>query len=274
MARSTVDREAIACAYRACGVGQGDIVLTHSSLKSMGYVEGGAEAVIGAAQDVVGPEGTVVFPTLVQRDFDNAYKNWNKHSTPSDVGMITEVFRRMPESLRSDQATHSVAAQGKRAIELTQGHGVYGQRMGIFGSTCFAYASPWQKMYFLAAKVVFIGVTTNYNTFKHFVEYRFVERTLACIKDEKLRCNAMAELSSYENPERKYPNGVWPLHDAFRTEAALDSAGLLRYSQCGDARLTCLRADQYVDFVLNLFETDPFTWFDERFCEWYAKYLR
>src|SRR5438045_2521814 len=45
------------------GIAKGDAVFVHSSLKSLGDVEGGAATVIQALQDAVGPLGTLVLPT-------------------------------------------------------------------------------------------------------------------------------------------------------------------------------------------------------------------
>ena len=45
---------------RQIGLGQGDVVEVHSSLSSLGWVEGGAAAVVNALMDVVGEEGTLV----------------------------------------------------------------------------------------------------------------------------------------------------------------------------------------------------------------------
>lgn len=262
----------ILLAFKGCGVCEGDILLAHSSLKSFGRVEGGGAAVIAAAKAAVGPRGTLVLPTLVQRDFDNAYANWDKDTSPSDVGAITELFRTMPGSLRSNQATHSVAAQGRLAQHLTGEHTAYGPRMGVFGDYCFSYSSPWQKMYLLDAKVVFIGVSTLYNTFKHFAEYCFVEQALAGIRDIETRCEAMAQIAVFGSPPRKWPNGVWPFHDADYTQRALDEAGLLSYSRCGGAGFICLCARSYVDFMLRLFAEDPRACVNEAFCDWYEKY--
>ena len=49
---------------RNLGIKEGDVVITHSSLKSMGNVEGGADTVIDALIEAVGSEGTVLFPAL------------------------------------------------------------------------------------------------------------------------------------------------------------------------------------------------------------------
>ena len=47
----------------AIGLEKGDVVMVHTSLKSMGYVCGGAQAVIEALIEVVGENGTIMMPT-------------------------------------------------------------------------------------------------------------------------------------------------------------------------------------------------------------------
>ena len=117
-----VTRKDVFNTLKELGVDNGDVLLFHSSLKSLGQVENGADDVIDGALDAVGKDGTLVAPTLVQKDFANAYKNWNKLTSPSDVGLITETFRKRQNALRSDQATHSVSAIGKMAEFLTNSH--------------------------------------------------------------------------------------------------------------------------------------------------------
>jgi len=50
----------LATDLRALGVAAGDVVLLHSSNKSLGYVVGGAQAFVQAMLDVLGPGGTLV----------------------------------------------------------------------------------------------------------------------------------------------------------------------------------------------------------------------
>lgn len=59
----SITKEDIKKGLRALGLKRGDIVGVHSSLRSFGYVEGGADAVIDALLEVVGKEGTIAMPT-------------------------------------------------------------------------------------------------------------------------------------------------------------------------------------------------------------------
>ncbi|MHB1151345.1 MAG: AAC(3) family N-acetyltransferase [Eubacteriales bacterium] len=257
-----VSKEDIVRSFYEAGVNTSDIVLIHSSLKSFGYVLGGPLTVIDAAKQAVGESGTVVFPTLVQKDFANAYKNWDVKKSPSDVGMITETFRLLDDSMRSDQATHSVAAWGSKAAELTGEHCAYGPRMGVFGDYCFSYSSPWQKMYMAGVKIVFIGIDLVYNTFKHLAEYMLMEYYCSLITDPKKKCLAMSKIA------RHNVQGVWPFHDSLKTQITMEYLGLITYAKCGNSLFTCMKADDYIDNILKLFKENPGNWFNKEVLLW------
>ena len=240
---TTVKQIDIERAVKELGIGQGDIVLIHSSFKSMGYVEGGAEAVVSGFLDVIGSEGTLVFPTLCQKDFEHSYETWHLDKE-SDVGYLTNYFRKRKGSIRSDQATHSVAACGKYASYLTETHGHTHKRIGVYGETPFSADSPWEKMYQMDAKVALLGVDARYTTFRHYAEYVYVEECLNSIKDHP-------DYTGMENRiSRMNRKGVWPsVHNMWIWEQ-LDKMGAVSYSCCGDAQLTCYSAKDFVDFAL------------------------
>ena len=56
-------KEMIIKELKALGLEKGGAVMVHTSLKSMGYVCGGAQAVIEALIEVVGSDGTIMMPT-------------------------------------------------------------------------------------------------------------------------------------------------------------------------------------------------------------------
>ena len=59
-----MNRRELAEAFREIGIAPGMALEVHSSLRSLGHVEGGAEAVIGALMDCVGTEGSIFMPAL------------------------------------------------------------------------------------------------------------------------------------------------------------------------------------------------------------------
>ena len=56
----------------------GQALMVHSSLSSIGYVLGGAQAVVGALLDVLDPDGTLVMPAFSPEVSDPA--TWSERS--------------------------------------------------------------------------------------------------------------------------------------------------------------------------------------------------
>ena len=126
--RNPIQKDDILQGFAALGLRKGDALLFHSSLKSFGYVHGGAETVIDGAIEAVGATGTVVVPTFVQKvngesaTYRTRREAWNIRTSPSDVGHVTEVFRRRPDAVRSDHCCDSLAAIGAEAEAAMGGH--------------------------------------------------------------------------------------------------------------------------------------------------------
>ena len=89
------------------------VIMVHSSYKSLGNVEGGAEAVIDALLEWVGPDGTVLFPNF---NFDSWTENhyYDVIETPSRMGIIGELARLRPEAVRTPHPIYSFAVMGNR----------------------------------------------------------------------------------------------------------------------------------------------------------------
>jgi len=161
MKERAVTREMIADALRETGIRAGDCLAVHSSLKSIGLVAGGAETVIGALKDVLTPEGTLMMPTHTYSFPMWGKEPYNKTKSPSLVGKITDVFWRMPDVLRSEHPTHSVAAWGKRAEEFTNDTLLY-PPIGL--------NSPWYRFYKAGGRILMLGTNQGTNTTLHLCE--------------------------------------------------------------------------------------------------------
>src|SRR5512134_2702773 len=102
--------------FRKLGVEEGDTLLVHSSYKSLGAVDGGPQIVINALEAVLGEEGTLVMPTF---SFNfNKGMPWDVRSTPSKMGILTELVRNEPRSKRVFHPIYSFAILGKHAEML------------------------------------------------------------------------------------------------------------------------------------------------------------
>lgn len=162
-----LSRQTIAKGLGALGLPGGAVVLVHSALSSLGWVEGGAETVVDAFLERLGPAGTLVVPTLPFRGSQYDYLRqdplFDPDTTPSLMGRITEAVRLRPNALRSWHPSHSVSAIGPAAALLTAPQ--RGDPWLTFGPE-----SPFGRLLELDGFLCLLGVTHRSSTFLHAVE--------------------------------------------------------------------------------------------------------
>lgn len=165
---------------RKLGVREGDQLLVHSSLSSLGWVCGGAQAVVQALLQSVEAAGTLVMPAQSSDWSDPA--EWENPPVPADwieiiyrempaydpavtptrgMGRIAELFRTLPETVRSLHPQVSFSAYGPLAEQIVSDHALTPQ---------FGMASPLGKLYDLQAKVLLLGVGYDSCTSFHLAE--------------------------------------------------------------------------------------------------------
>lgn len=141
------------------GVGAGDRVVVHSSLRAIGRVDGGPDTVVAALLAVLGPLGTLVVPTFTYAT--GAASPVDLRTAPALTGAVAEAVRAAPGSLRSDHPTHPVAALGTGARALTEGH---------LDGRAMAAGSPLGRLVDSGGKVLLVGVGHTSNTTIHVGE--------------------------------------------------------------------------------------------------------
>lgn len=151
--------------FARLGVGAGQHVLLHSSLSSLGHVVGGADTVIDVLLQLLGPDGTLLVPTLTGHEGIGPDSDvlFDVASSPAWTGTIPETVRRRPGAARSLHPTHSVAAIGAATEFLTRGHEDTLSPCGV--------GSPYVRLTELpAGRILLLGVGHESNTTLHAVE--------------------------------------------------------------------------------------------------------
>jgi aminoglycoside 3-N-acetyltransferase len=250
------DRESLAEALRAVGVGAGDIVFSHVGLGMLGFPRGertednAADTVIAAYLDVLGDDGTWLVPTYSYtftkgEPFDPA-------ETPSDVGPLSERFRRRPGVERSRDPLFSVAGAGPRAAELLDG----------LPHDCFGPDCVYERLNRVGGKLVNAGVGFRYATYIHHVEqtlrvpYRYPKRFTGTIRAG----GAEREETWLYNVRPLGEPGALP--DLRRLEAEARRRGLLAVAPAGFGQLTAIAAPDMWTLCTDCVRRDP--WFLSR----------
>lgn len=232
----------------ACGIA----VEVHSSLRSIGHVEGGASTVISALMDVVGEEGAIVMSaylvtpliplteeeklkgiTAKVRKFDETA------NCKSGMGIIVDTFCKLPNTYLG-KGVNRVCAWGHNATLHSQG---YEYLLSIDG---------W---------VLLIGVDIHRCSCMHTAEGK-VE--LPKEIDEHFQLP--------EEIQRQYPRADWYveyqdpqkplLEDAWgKVQIEAERRGLIRRGHIGQAECMLFKAQPVVDIYEEFLRKDPFKLF-------------
>lgn len=148
------------------GLKRGDAVIVHSSSKGFAGFRGTLQDVIRILEDVVGHEGTLMMPTLSMTggaiEFAQSGKVFDPRTTPSQVGILTEIFRRSQGVQRSHHPTHSVAAWGSNGDWWLSDHAQ--------ADTPCGKGSPFFRLLERRGKVLLAGTGISALTFYHCAE--------------------------------------------------------------------------------------------------------
>ncbi len=244
----TVNREEIVHGLRGLGLASGDVVLMHSSLSSLGQVDGGAQTVIEALLEVLGPEGTLLMPSFQgggEHDLLRRGCVFDLRTSPSELGLITETFRLLPNVIRSISPTHCTAGCGKRAAEILDGHQYCNVSVG--------HGSPYEKLVRAEGKILLLGVTHASNTTLHLVENTHGAPTICREKFNPLvidaggRCWTVPMHSHMPGLKRRYP----------RVEDELVGAGIQKNGLVGQATCRLVQAGPMAQAIGRRIRENP-----------------
>lgn len=227
----------ISAGIQALGITSGDLVLVHSSLRSMGTVQGGADTIIDSFLDIIGGKGTLVMPAFSfiwdKKEEKMIVPPFNVHTSPSNMGLITETFRKRDGVLRSNNPTHSFCAFGPLAHDLTIGEQDPSETRSI----------PWELFNELGGKVVLLGVHHNRSTIMHHVESLCKESVpyLSVMHTEGGKYRTKTDHAIF--------NGIEPY---------LVRHNAIRFAEIGNAMIRCMDGKELVKVAVKvLCEENP-----------------
>jgi aminoglycoside 3-N-acetyltransferase len=237
------DQGMLEAQLRRIGLGAGDRVVVHSSMREMGPIDGGAEAVVTAFLDVLGPGGLLVAPTFNFRE-----TRFDPDATPSRMGRITETVRGWPGAARSWHPTHAVAAIGPDAAALCEGHHLVGGGLSI--------GSPLDRLAASGGWVLLIGVGHNRNSTVHVGEaharvpyLRLPSRAQGPFKVPMTVRGQQVMADMREIPGCSESFGA--------VEGALRRRGFIRDGMIGKASAQLMRGTDLIRTVVDLVSAEP-----------------
>lgn len=164
------------------GVKRGETLLVHCSMSKLGWVSGGAEAIVRALLGTIGEAGTLVMPSQSSQLSDPA--NWQAPAVPADwveiiratlpafdplttptrdMGTVAELFRTWPGARRSLHPTCSFSALGPQADAITA-------RQPL--EEPFGDDGPLGYLYRSAARILLLGTGFDACTAFHMAEQK------------------------------------------------------------------------------------------------------
>ena len=231
-------RQDLAADLRQLGVETGDILFVHSSFKSLGLVEHGAVTVIEALEEVLGPQGLLLMPSFNLIEHSRRAATWDREKTPSTVGWLTEYFRCMPGTFRSDHFSHSTAARGNQAEQFVADHhdqAGCAHPLDLKGwGKMYGSNSPMLKAYDAGGKLMMLGVDYESSTYTH-----------------------VAEVIDWDRRSCRDPQAQYRWLNRSAVGRFWEKNGPIRYGKVGDADCRFFSIPAYVDTLLQELEHRP-----------------
>ena len=220
-----------------------DLLMVHSGYNSFGGVEGGAEAVVNAVNELVIPtkQGNTFWPAYTVDAWCNDHY-FNIDETPGEMGVIPEVARLMDGARRTRHPIHSFTI-----------HGPWKHAFQFDNIESFEKRGPFGHFHDNDGLVISVGVPWNDTiSFVHYVENQVLAAYRKKIHFAGLYVDGWGEakVKSFRMSARKTKKhimNVAPLYDQ-----VLVPDGVVKQFTVGQAIVSWFRCQEYYDAVAPL----------------------
>lgn len=231
---------------KAMNINPKGTVLMHSSMKAIGEVEDGADGVLDVLMDYM-KDGLLVLPTHTWSYIKAENPNFYVEDSKTCVGILTELFRKRPNVIRSLHPTHSVAAIGKDAVGFVEGN-------EQFDTPC-ARGSSWGKLLDRQATIILVGVDLKRNTFIHGIE-EWVDIPGRMTDDREQLFTILPDGTKISVPSRRHSGLSWSEH-FWKVEDILAKRGAIQYGELGNATVLICDTVQLNEDISAMLAIDP-----------------
>lgn len=217
-------KQEIIAGLQEMGLKQGDKVLLHSSLLSLGQVDGGPDAVIDAFLEVLGKEGTLLVPVF------------------GALGILTETLKKRPGAVISPCPVGTLAALGADAEALCHDHWK--------ADTAHGADTPFTRLIEMDGYVCLMGVDQDRNTSLHGVEALL---QLPYLKETTVTFD-LPDHPAITKTWKYYPG---PHRDFIGIDRYYREAGVMKISRIGNSQVRLIKSKDLFEIGLALGSEDP-----------------
>ena len=240
-----INKQDVAKMFGELGIKPDSYVAVHTSLKSIGGIEGGAEGLLDYYTELL-PDGMLIVPTHTWAVVNRANPVYDVRETVPNVGVFPQIcakeaFRR-ENAVRSLHPTHSVAAFGKNCEAFAAGEENTRSRTPVKG--------VWGRFYDVNAKVLMIGVGLERNTYMHSIDEEvnpFPEEPGKYLDAVTIDADGRRYELPHMNADYYWASKHFPLLEEY-----LRKNGAMSYSTLGDAKVTCFDVRKGHDALIEL----------------------
>lgn len=249
-----------------------ETILIHSSMKAIGAVDGGADTVLDAWMEYF-KDGLFLLPTHTWKTVNADNPVYNPYTTPSCVGLLTNMFMKRDGVIRSLHPTHSMSGYGKNAAEYLAGE--------EYNNTPCTPGGCYDRLKEVGGKVLLVGVGHERNTYIHSVEEvlnvpnRLSDMPMELVIELQEESNNSGKLPPYNRDEgwkkhtdnklcrkvyvRKHYNAQQPhiSEDFAKLNQIFLDSGVVRKVKFGDADSLLCDAKGMFNIVRQVIAPDP-----------------
>ena len=249
-----------------------ETILIHSSMKAIGAVDGGADTVLDVWMEYF-KNGLLLLPTHTWKTVNADNPVYNPYTTPSCVGLLTNMFMKRDGVIRSLHPTHSMSGYGKNAAEYLAGE--------EYNNTPCTPGGCYDRLKEVGGKVLLVGVGHERNTYIHSVEEvlnvpnRLSDMPMELVIELREESNNSGKLPPYNRDEgwkkhtdnklcrkvyvRKHYNAQQPhiSEDFVKLNQIFLDSGVVKKVKFGDADSLLCDAKGMFNIVRQVIAPDP-----------------